>query len=103
MPQVAVEIGGRTYRLACGDGDEDRVRELAAYVNGKVQELSDEFGQMAPERLMLMAAMLIADDLWDVRMRSGESAEAPAKPDPELGDATMDTDPAEGPDDVENV
>ncbi len=39
MPQVSVQIANRTYDLACGEGEEARVQELAAYVEEKVSEL----------------------------------------------------------------
>ena len=40
MPQVSVQIAGRTYELACGEGEEARVHELATYVDGKLKELA---------------------------------------------------------------
>ena len=39
MPEVSVQIANRSYELACGDGEEERVQELAAYVDEKVVEL----------------------------------------------------------------
>ena len=67
MGQVSFEVNGRTYRLACRDGEEPRVLELADHVNRKVERLIQEFGQISPERLMLMAAILTADELWEAR------------------------------------
>ena len=39
MPQVSIQIANRTYELACGEGEEQRVQELALYVDQKVQDL----------------------------------------------------------------
>ena len=39
MPQVSITIANRTYELACGEGEEDRVHELAAYVDEKMDAL----------------------------------------------------------------
>ncbi|MEM7778439.1 MAG: cell division protein ZapA [Pseudomonadota bacterium] len=80
MAQVAFEVNGRTYQLACKDGEEARLQELAGHVAGIVDRLAGEFGQIAPERLMLMAAILTADELWDARERLSKlsSAEDPA-------------------------
>ena len=39
MPQVSINIANRTYEFACGEGEEQRVHELASYVDGKVTEL----------------------------------------------------------------
>ena len=46
MPQqVSIQIANRTYELACGDGEEPRVQELAAYVDSKVTELRRQMKQ----------------------------------------------------------
>ena len=67
MGQVSVTINSRTYRLACEEGEEARLLELATHVKERVENLATEFGQVGEERLMLMAALLIADELWDTR------------------------------------
>jgi cell division protein ZapA len=67
MGQVSVTLNGRTYRLACGDGEEGRLLELATHVKERVDQLTLEFGQVGYDRLLLMAAILIADELWDTR------------------------------------
>ncbi|MCH9764509.1 MAG: cell division protein ZapA [Alphaproteobacteria bacterium] len=65
MGQVALSLNGRMYRLACEDGEEERLRALAACVKSKLTTLIDEFGQVGETRLMVMAALLLADDLLD--------------------------------------
>ena len=65
--QVTLRFKDRTYRLGCGPGEEARLSELTAHVKGKVDGLVREFGQVGEERLFLMAAVLIADELWDAR------------------------------------
>lgn len=67
MGQVAVTVFGRSYRFDCGEGEEARLGELAAFVKGRVEELNRQFGSAGEERLLLMAALLIADELWDAR------------------------------------
>ncbi len=67
MGQVAVTLNGRTYRLRCGDGDEPRLLQLAGYLEQRIEALAAEFGQVGDERLLLMAALLITDELWDAR------------------------------------
>ncbi|WP_416897993.1 MAG: cell division protein ZapA [Minwuia sp.] len=63
MPQVKVTVNGRDHLIGCGDGEEDRVRELAAYVDRRANELVDGGARVPDSRLMLMTALLIADDL----------------------------------------
>lgn len=67
MGQVTVTLNGRSYRLSCGDGEEERLLALADHVRAKLDALVAQFGQAGNDRLMLMAALLIADELWDAR------------------------------------
>ncbi len=67
MGQVAVSLNGRTYRLACNDGEEERLRTLADQVRQKLNTLTDEFGQVGETRLLVMAALMLADDLLDAK------------------------------------
>lgn len=67
MGQISIKIQNRTYRLTCGDGEEPRLLQLAEYVRVKAQQLVDEHGRISDEHLMLMSAILIADELWDER------------------------------------
>src|SRR5262245_19079954 len=74
MGQVAVTLNGRSYRFDCGEGEEARLGELAAFVKGRVEDLKRQFGNAGEERLVLMAALLIADELWDTRAALAETA-----------------------------
>lgn len=67
MGQVSVFINGRSYRLGCEDGEEKRVLELARVVSAKVEELVREVGSVGGERLFVMAALLLADEVLDLR------------------------------------
>lgn len=63
MAQVKVRINGRTYEVACDDGQEDHVARLGRYVDGKVAELASQIGQVGDTRLLVMAALLLTDEL----------------------------------------
>jgi cell division protein ZapA len=67
MGQVAINLNGRFFRFDCGEGEEARFKVLAAYVKGRVEDLTREFGSVGEERLLLMAALYIADELLDAR------------------------------------
>jgi cell division protein ZapA len=69
MGQVTVTVNGRTYRLQCGAGEERRLIELATHVGHRVDGLAAEFGAIDDARLLLMAALLVADELLDARAR----------------------------------
>jgi cell division protein ZapA len=63
MAQVTVTVNGRPYQMGCDDGEEAHVRELAAFIDSHVQNLVREVGQVGEARLLLMAAMLVSDEL----------------------------------------
>jgi cell division protein ZapA len=65
MSRVAVTVNGRSYTIACDDGQEPRIRRLAQYVDARVEEFVKNFGQVGEGRLLLFAALVIADELSD--------------------------------------
>lgn len=69
MPQVALTIAGRTYRVACGEGEEPHLQELAGDVDAKIDVLKQSFGEIGDQRLTIMAALTLADDLSEARQK----------------------------------
>jgi len=65
MGQVSVPVNGRSYAITCDDGQEPRIRRLAQYVDAKVGEFVASVGQIGEARLLLLAALVIADELSD--------------------------------------
>jgi cell division protein ZapA len=65
MGQVVVKVNGRDFALSCPDGQEPRIRRLAQYVDAKVSEFTRTVGQVGEARLVLLAALVIADELSD--------------------------------------
>ena len=75
MAQVDVSVNGQSYRIACEDGQEDRLVDLAAMVDEKVVGLVNQIGQVGSNRLLVMAALIIADELVDLKNEAGSSQE----------------------------
>jgi cell division protein ZapA len=69
MPQVALTIAGRTYRVACGEGEEAHLHGLARDVDEKIDLLKQSFGEIGDQRLTIMAALTFADDLSEARQK----------------------------------
>ena len=67
MPLVNVMVNSRAYTIACDEGEEDHLRELAGRVDQKVRELLGSVGQVGDQRLLLMAALLIADETHEAQ------------------------------------
>lgn len=81
MGQVTVTLNGRTYRLRCGDGEETRLLQLAGHLEQRIDALAAEFGPVGDERLLLMAALLITDELWDMREQLERAGAGPNQAD----------------------
>ena len=67
MPLVNVLINGRAYSVACDPGQESHVQELGRKLDKKVSELVASVGQAGDARLLVMAGLLLSDELEDAR------------------------------------
>lgn len=67
MPQVLVNIAGRSYRMACGEGEEARLEGLAELYDGRINEMREAFGEIGDMRLHVMAALTVADEVIELR------------------------------------
>lgn len=69
MPLVNVMVNGRAYTIACDEGEEDHLRELAGHIDAKMRELLGSVGQVGDQRLLLMAALLVTDEYFEAAQR----------------------------------
>jgi cell division protein ZapA len=84
MPSmVDLTIAGRTYQVACRDGEEETLKAAARLVDGKSREAISGLGSLSEARQFLFASLLLADQLID---KKPEAATAPPAPDPILVD-----------------
>ena len=65
MAQVPITIAGRTYRMACAEGEEAHLEGLAAELEGRISELRGAFGEIGDQRLIVMAALAFADERFE--------------------------------------
>jgi cell division protein ZapA len=76
MPTVEILVNGRRHVVQCGQGEESRVRQLASYVDRRIADLARGQTQVGDARLLLMASLVVADELSDAfdeikRLRAG--------------------------------
>jgi cell division protein ZapA len=69
VPALNVTINGKVYRLACDEGQETHLQALADEINGHVESFKGAFGEIGDGRLTVMAALMVADQLSDMRRR----------------------------------
>ena len=67
MATVGVTIAGRTYRMACGEGEEGHLQELARHVDKTLATLRKGFGEIGDNRLVIMTAITVADELSEAK------------------------------------
>ena len=69
MAQVNVTINGRQFRMACEDGQEGHLIELARDLDMRISGLRGKFGEIGDTRLTVMAALTVADELAEAGLR----------------------------------
>jgi cell division protein ZapA len=72
MAGVNVKILGRSYRMACEDGEEAHLTRLSYTLETKISELRDSFGDVGDMRLLVMSAIMLADEASDAQRRVEE-------------------------------
>lgn len=72
MAQVTVTIAGKAYRMACGEGEEPHLQDLARQIDERMESLKRNFGEIGDQRLTIMAAITVADQLAEAKRRIAE-------------------------------
>jgi cell division protein ZapA len=69
MAQVNVTINGRHYRMGCDEGQEDHILKLAQDIDDLINRLRHTHGEIGDQRLTVMAALTVADELSEQQLR----------------------------------
>ena len=85
MAEVTLDVAGRSYALACRDGEEEHLRTLGRLVDARARDAAKAMGNMTENRHLLVTALLLADSLGE--QQKTLSAPAPAPPVPDDGAA----------------
>jgi cell division protein ZapA len=86
---VDISIAGRTYQVACREGEEENLRAAARLVDGKSREALAGLGTLSEARQFLFASLLLADQLIDKQPGSAAAAEPPPPPPPAQPDPAL--------------
>ena len=81
---IDLNIAGRSYQVACREGEEDNLRAAARLVDGKSREALAGLGTLSEARQFLFASLLLADQLIDKSPDAAAAVAAPSPPDPAL-------------------
>jgi cell division protein ZapA len=69
MAQVTVTIDGKAYRMACEEGQEAHLTELAAQFDRYVGHLKGQFGEIGDLRITVMAGIMVMDEMAELNRR----------------------------------
>jgi cell division protein ZapA len=87
VANIDIEVAGRRYSVACRDGEEEHLRAVAAEVDRRAKDAATALGGLTETRQLLFAALLIADDIKDIRAGAGIPDPVPLPPDPAVAQA----------------
>lgn len=79
MAEISITINGRNYGIACDDGQERRVQELARFVDGRLKEISRAGAATNESHLLVLTSIILADEIADLK------AQGVASPGPAMG------------------
>jgi len=67
MSMVDITVGGKSYAVSCADGQEEHLARMAAMVGSRVEKLARSGHPPDEARLLLLAALTLADELAESR------------------------------------
>lgn len=70
MSKVTISLNGRAFTIGCEEGQQAYLRDLAGHLDGHVRDLADKVGQIGDVRLLLMASLIVADEMREAQGRA---------------------------------
>jgi len=67
MAEITITIKGRSYDIACDDGQEGRIVDLASYIDNKLQMISRSGSAYNEAHLMVLTSLVLADELFEIK------------------------------------
>ncbi len=61
MPELTIHIGGRSFEVACHEGEEEFLQSAAKMLDDEAQALASQIGRLPETRMLLMAGLMLAD------------------------------------------
>jgi len=86
MTHVTIRVNGYAYTVGCEDGQEQHLTQMAAEIEQRITSIKAIGGQSGEARLLMLAALLLADELHDQRNNAAPKAEFPEPAKPETGE-----------------
>ncbi len=94
MPEVSIEIGGRTFDVACQEGEEHYLQSAAKMLDEEAEVLAVQIGRIPEQRMLLMAGLMLADKTAGLQDRLREMEDRMAEKEAELNQLRNQPTPA---------
>jgi cell division protein ZapA len=78
MPEVEITIGGRSFDVACQEGEEQYLHSAARMLDSEAQVLAQQVGRIPEARMLLMAGLMLADKTAGLEDKLRESEDRAA-------------------------
>jgi cell division protein ZapA len=78
MAEISITINGRNYGIACDDGQEKRVQELARYVDTRLKEIARAGAASNESHLLVLTSIILADEIADMKAQGIPMSHQPA-------------------------
>ena len=72
MAEVNLVINSRNYSVSCDDGQEQRLMDLAHYVDQRMKDISRSGAAHNENHLLVLTSLILADELYEVRDNLGD-------------------------------
>ena len=72
MANVNIKFNGKDYLLSCDDGQEESLKKLTSFLDKKYLELKKKLGNIGENKLLLITAIKLIDEHFDLRRRISE-------------------------------
>ena len=69
MANVNIKFNNKDYLLSCDDGQEESLKKLTKFLDGKYSELKDKLGDIGENKLLLIAAIQLIDEYFDLKQK----------------------------------
>lgn len=66
MPKVELTLNGRIYPVVCGEGEQDRVRELGRAVDETLRGIAGSAGGATEGQVLVLGSLTLADRIYDL-------------------------------------
>ena len=84
MPEVDIEIGGRTFQVSCQEGEEHYLQSAAKMLDDEAAVLAAQIGRIPEARMLLMAGLMLADKTAGMQDKLREAEDKTAEKEAEL-------------------